>query len=748
MKKFTLLAALLTIVVLSYGQRIKVNKGPGLPYSAELTTPVAEPGESSLKTGGEVFYKETFNWKNSADPKGWTAPEGFQIVEETDFGCPWIWRAGTDSIKGELTFEPGHAYSLTPEDGYFVLPMDEYNFRDGISTANGAISWFQLPPVDCSTHPGVILTFRQFFRLYPDTDIKVGVSNDLGVHWAYYKVSYETPTSIFCKNPFAEVNISEVAAGMPNVWIKFLWNGLSRYFWCIDDIQLMESYDNDLLMENSWQYMIDLDDTDNDEGFVYMTPVSQIGTDNFGGYTFAGGFLNQGLNDQEGCKLNVEVFKNGTSVYNETSESRDIWSVNRDTFPITKIFNPDGFGNYNMVLKAQADQIDERPLNNIYSDTFYITDSVYSVSDWTWEEHSSTAAWGNNDGDCMGIAYDIKKACEVNSISCVIMQRPKNKVASTQVGYNFQYKIFKYDDVEAAWVEVIMSAFTEVTQEMIDTWVTLPLEKDGESEFLEPGFYIVAIETYHNGGTGSPSNRFWRFTIGADQGHRYSYGKTVFRRFGGTDWEQNDELAMIRLNISATGAPTSADVVFNVDMTLPIASGVFKPASGDFLDVAGSFNGWNGSAHHLTDADGDGIYTVTVPALGTFQQIEYKYRINGDWNTSEFPSGGANRVYRTSYYNMLNDVYNNGKSLGVDLNSLTASVNVYPNPTEGLFTLAVTNAQVLDLNILITNIQGQVVYQNQVKSVLTYEENIDLTQFSKGMYFLKVNNQVTKLVVK
>jgi len=29
---------------------------------------------------------------------------------------------------------------------------------------------------------------------------------------------------------------------------------------------------------------------------------------------------------------------------------------------------------------------------------------------------------------------------------------------------------------------------------------------------------------------------------------------------------------------------------------------------------------------------------------------------------------------------------------------------------------------------------------------LNYQENIDLTQFAKGMYFLKVNNQVMKLI--
>jgi hypothetical protein len=201
---------------------------------------------------------------------------------------------------------------------------------------------------------------------------------------------------------------------------------------------------------------------------------------------------------------------------------------------------------------------------------------------------------------------------------------------------------------------------------------------------------------------------------------------------------------MIRLNLNNTGAPKTTDVVFNVDMTIPIANGTFKPSAGDFVVVAGTFNLWAGSAH-MTDDNGDGIYTVTVPALATFQNIEYVYRING--TLSELPAK-PNRVYRTSFFNQINDVFNNGLSLSVDPNSLTASINVYPNPSDGLFTISIVSTRVSNLNIQVTNIQGQTVYQNLVKSVLSYQENIDLTPFAKGMYFLKVNNQVMKLLVK
>ena len=746
MKKFTLLLLLLPLVVLSYGQKFKPSTSI-TPYGS-FEKKLNFPAESRLKGEGDIFFSETFNWKDPSEERGWKLPAGWQVVDVTDLGTPWVWRAGTDSIKGHLTFEKGHKYSKTPEDGFFCFPMDEYNFVDGIITDKYATTWFQLPSIDCSAHPTVVFKMRQYFRTNPSVGLTMVVSNDKGGHWASYGLGYETLLNIFCKQPFVEINITDVAAGMPDVWIRIVWTNMRMYFWAIDDIELSEAFNNEIQLEKPWLYMTDLA-ANGDEGYYYMVPETQTGIDGFGGYTFRAGLLNAGRDDQTSCFLNAEVFKNGVSVYNKNSVSRDIWALQRDTFPITDQFVPSGFGNYQMVLTAKQKEVDGLPANNVYKDTYYVTDSVYSLSDWDFETYTSTAGFGNNDGDYLGVEYEIKKKCEVNSISTLIQQRPENPIASTKPGYSFQYWLFWYSVDDAAWIELLSSDYLEVTQEMLDKWITLPLQKDGESEFLEPGKYIAAIQVYHGGGLGADNSKF-RFTIGCDIDHRQALAKSVYRLVTDVNntWYQNRDIAMIRMNINNIGAPQSADVVFNVDMTLPIANGTFKPASGDFVDVAGTFNSWNGASSHLTDADGDGIYTLTVPALPNFQNIEYKYRINGDWNTSEFPSGGPNRVYRTSFYNILNDVYNNGKSLNVDLNSLTSSFNVYPNPTEGVFTLAVTNTQVSDLNILVTNIQGQAVYQNQVKSVLNYQENIDLTQFAKGMYFLKVNDQVMKIVVK
>ncbi len=477
-----------------------------------------------------------------------------------------------------------------------------------------------------------------------------------------------------------------------------------------------------------------------------MTPLSQIGLEGFGSYTFKGAVMNFGMEDSYSTNLNVEIFKNGTSVYNETSESRDVWAIDRDTFLIETPYLPDEIGDYHIVMQTQMEQEDGVPSNNIYEDTFYITDSIYSVCDWDNEEHSSTASFGNNDGDQVGTVFDISQDTEVNSLSVYITQRQKNPAASTQPGMGFQYWLWWYDDESQTYIDFLSSEYMEVTEDMINAWVTLPFEKDGESEFLTPGEYIASIQTFHGGGEAADNN-FFRFTVGSDNSHKSSTQAGARHTVNDEAWYQLLQDPMIRMNINNNEGPSEVPVVFNVDMTLPIAEGIFVPGT-DFVDVAGSINGWGGS-DHMTDDDGDGIYTLTVEGNIPFSTIEYKYRINANWDTSEFPSGGPNRVYRTSYWNDLDDIYNNGLStVGVDDLKLKKDIRIYPNPNNGLFTLMIENPSNKNVNYKITNIQGQTIMEKELGPVSSHSEQIDLTSFSRGLYFLKVGNQVNKILVK
>jgi len=99
------------------------------------------------------------------------------------------------------------------------------------------------------------------------------------------------------------------------------------------------------------------------------------------------------------------------------------------------------------------------------------------------------------------------------------------------------------------------------------------------------------------------------------------------------------------LLLSAGLELSAAGILFQVDMSNKVAQGAFNPET-DFVDLAGTFNDWGGSVNQLSDPDQDLIYEVNLDGFEIGTLIEFKFRINGNWNGSEeFPGGGPNRVY-------------------------------------------------------------------------------------------------------
>lgn len=126
---------------------------------------------------------------------------------------------------------------------------------------------------------------------------------------------------------------------------------------------------------------------------------------------------------------------------------------------------------------------------------------------------------------------------------------------------------------------------------------------------------------------------------GLEEGQTYTYKFSID--------ETQDET--VERTVTTVGGTVTIDVwwnddalgqiTFKCDMTYQIDMGTFDPEN-DFLDIAGTVNGWAGG--DILEHVGDSIYEVTLqvdPGL-----VEYKFRINGDWETSEFPGGGDNRV--------------------------------------------------------------------------------------------------------
>jgi len=82
--------------------------------------------------------------------------------------------------------------------------------------------------------------------------------------------------------------------------------------------------------------------------------------------------------------------------------------------------------------------------------------------------------------------------------------------------------------------------------------------------------------------------------------------------------------------------------------------------------------------------------------------------------------------------------------LGFNNNTLNQGLAIYPNPSASLITINSKN-QLIE-NIKISDISGKQIID--LKKVNAETKNIDISNLSKGIYFISVNNQVTKKLIK
>lgn len=511
-----------------------------------------------LKGDGQIFWSEDFDWQNPDDIKGWTAPEGWQFYDETaeDLGYNFYW--SQDSIDNWYARRDGGfiLHSTTAHNGWLALDLAKYNenFAEGdMPTVN---STFVLPTIDCSEHPSVIISFEQLFRYFRGTVIlEMSVSNDGGGHWATWDLRMGTPyatnTNDVANDEVAvfTANISEVAANQPEVIIKVNWQLSIIYFWMLDDISLREGWDNDMqLLHTTLEYG---NDNETNQGFGYMIPKTQAGMF----HSFEASFVNFGDLTQNDVHVNVDILKNGVSQFTVNSPPESIDPLlDPDTVNFTETYTPTEYGHYSINFILEGAAADQSPIDNMNSYLFHVNDSIYSLSDETMEIWGGPFKHGYNsdhEGERKGIEFNPIADCEASSITMYI---PKARVDA-----DFRALLLEVTDTPDGGYEVeelIASEFVIVDSTILkNKWVTLPLEKDGEGEFMKAGHkYIAAIEFYiyimqdeieHFSEKGN------MFFFGVDKSRPYADNKVWYWENDDAGWGAGNEANfMIRLNIN------------------------------------------------------------------------------------------------------------------------------------------------------------------------------------------------------
>ncbi len=594
MKKLTLLFGLIAISVFLFAQgELQIPQAQKAEKNYKLS--VAEynsynqlKSAKSTKAAGDTIWYEDFG--GGSIPLGWT------IVDNTGLGYDWIWT--TDPPTGEFTNEPAIA-STTGFNGFMLLNGDAYNTPGGTTNMD---AYFQTDAINCSGRSTVILEFQQYFRYYSSSAaiLSVFVSNN-GTTWTEFDVRGAIDIVIVDGSPNPEIvklNISAIAANQPTVYLRWHKQVASHYFWMVDDIILTEALNNDLKIEN---WFIDFFFPDN--GYYNQIPLSQAEAGPIG---YRAAVFNNGINEQTNVVLNVEALNYGNPVFNENSDTLNIPNCvippmfGRDTLKIFNNFIAVEEGYYQNIFNVTQDSINDDLSINTDTTYFTISNNVYARDNGIITGIVSPNMWvgGGVDGDIFGVAYDITAVDTVSSISIYIHE-------NTNIGPSILAKLFHYDTVGGAWVEILNSALFDIDDSSkIDTWVTLPFIPTGTE--VSPGNYIAAIECYFNG---------FEFWIAEDQTTPQSFWATRWNFVSMGFWSPFTNYfytPFIRLNFLAKSGFVSGKIFndLNADCIqdtgeFPISNLLIKAEPGPYYSYAYI----NGYYKIYTDT---GQYTISL----------------------------------------------------------------------------------------------------------------------------------------
>jgi len=337
------------------------------------------------------------------------------------------------------------------------------------------------------------LEFNEIYRNYYD-ETYVSISNDDGATWVEFEVNpvAEVPVNTNSIDPEVEVlNITSViGAGNwgSDVRIRFRYQGAWDWFWGVDDVKLVEAWDNDVKVTNFYQETPAGSSQELDYFIVNQSQAS------FPGLTFGAKILNNGSLAQAGVALNAT--DGGT--YDETGTAVALPFAGTDSISVTVPYMlPSIVGDYDVDVASVLTGVTDSDLDN-NSTTMTIRRDQY--------------LYGRDDGNRISAISGVQGATD----------------AALKIGNVMEF----FDNMDINFIQIRMSGaaadagleiFGEIqlynpgTQEYeffaetspyvlqaadVNGFVTLPI--DGGAVSVAPGDVILLLAG-HNGGTSVPT---------------------------------------------------------------------------------------------------------------------------------------------------------------------------------------------------------------------------------------------------
>jgi hypothetical protein len=171
--------------------------------------------------------------------------------------------------------------------------------------------------------------------------------------------------------------------------------------------------------------------------------------------------------------------------------------------------------------------------------------------------------------------------------------------------------------------------------------------------------------------------------------------------------------------------------------------------------ISGTMNGWSGDANQMTDADGDGVYDVTLSLMPG----SYEFKFTADnWAIQEnFDPTTADSVCTLTTGSFTNRFITIGQAdttldvqcweecgpcSGIGVDEFATDFSVKPNPASDL--LIIENTTGARSTVTMFNITGAKVLEQSFDA----EARLDVAAMPRGMYIVRVQNGSTESTVR
>lgn len=471
MKKIYILAGMLVGSVAVNAQVTVNNTQTALKDRNEIR-PVVKKAANAEKAEGDVVWSNTFttpaDWNQTTGP-GHTAGD-WAIISSIPASiaaqqASYQWPATFSGASGNFAFiDSDAAGGSAAQDAY----LEHVAAIDLSASGNAAL----------------YLRFDEYYRHFYDQNY-VEVSNDNGVTWTTFQVNPESevPVNTNCVDGEVEtVNITPAKGAGPwtnQVKIRFHYVGQWDWFWGIDNVEIVEAWNNDMKL-NNWYTATPIATSFGLD--YYHVAASQS---SFPGLTFGAIATNNGGLDQ----ASVALTATGTGGYNQTGTAIAIAAAATDSLEITTPYMPAGIGTKTVNLTTTV-PTDSDPTNNTGSFDMFMTQYEYSRDNNI--QSGSIGQISSQDGQPLkiGNVMEIFNTMTVRAVKVRLSTQPAGAV-----GGEYFCEIYRFNGVDAYdWV-----AETEIrtVANTAAAWVQIPLI--GGAVTLNPGDDILVVAGHYGG---------------------------------------------------------------------------------------------------------------------------------------------------------------------------------------------------------------------------------------------------------